>query len=55
MKDSRLLLILCLFAGVLINVGLHGMGWIARLVVPGLMIGVVFYVIIQVAMWGKKP
>lgn len=52
--DTRILLMCCLFAGVLINIGLRGMGWIASLIVPGLMIGFVFYLIIEAMRWMKR-
>lgn len=55
MPNWRLTLTICLFTGVLVNVGLHGIGWISRMVVPGLMLGGVFFVLIYLLLAFRRP
>lgn len=46
--DSKLLLPICLLGGLVVMIGLRGIGWIAHLLVPGLVLGVVFFAILKV-------
>jgi len=46
--DWRILLPICILMGVVVNSGLRGIGWLAHFLMPGLMLGVVLFVIIWV-------
>ncbi|AXQ68801.1 hypothetical protein HOU00_gp324 [Caulobacter phage CcrPW] len=52
--NDRVLVPMCLLAGVLVINGTRGVGWIAHYVMPGLALGVVFYVLVKVLMAVKR-
>lgn len=54
MGDSKFVLVLCLFAGLVIYNGLRGIGWIAHVVVPGLVLGLVFYGAVEAIKWVRR-
>lgn len=49
-KDKIGLLFLCLFAGIIVNIGTRGLGYVAHLVVPGLGFGFVLWVAIMIVL-----
>lgn len=51
---NKSLLAFCLLLGVVLMIGLRGLGWIAHLVVPGLLLGAGLYAVIQIVLWVKK-
>lgn len=54
MGDSKFLLILCLFLGVVIYTGLRGVGWIAHMLVPGLTLGLVLFGLVAAVKWLRR-
>lgn len=52
--NDRVLIPLCLLAGVLVINGTRGIGWIAHFVVPGLVLGLVFWALVRFMMWIRR-
>jgi hypothetical protein len=50
LKLNLILLFACLFFGIVINIGLRGLGYVAHLIVPGLFLGALVYGVISVVM-----
>jgi hypothetical protein len=46
MGAAKTLLPLCLLAGLLVMIGLRGIAFLAHLLIPGLILGIVFYFLI---------
>lgn len=54
MGDNKFILLACLFVGLVIYNGLRGIGWLAHMFVPGLALGLVFYVAILGVRWMRQ-
>lgn len=52
--QAGLVLAACLFLGVLINIGMTGIGYISRLVVPGLALGFLIWLVVMGVMTWKR-